>query len=280
MDDPGTAPSRRPRGRPRAMADRTEQNTIKSLDRALGVLQELARGDGATLTGLSEACGEAPATVYRILTTMAARGVVEADEASQTWRVGAGAFRIGSAFLRRTSLVERARPVLRRLMEETGETANLGVISGDAVLFVSQVETRAPIRAFLPPGTASPLHASGVGKAMLASLAPERRRRLLAGAALPRFTARTITEPNALEAELALTARRGYAVDDEERSEDMRCIAARVLDGQGETVAGVSVSGPVSRVREDRIQALSVPVREAAAQLSRALGAGDAGEPD
>ena len=253
------------------MDDRGEHNTVKALDRALAVLSELARRDGATLTGLAQATAQSPATLYRILTTMAAHGVVEADEASQTWHVGPAAFRIGSVFLRRTGLVERARPVLRRLMEETGETANLGVLSGGAVLFVSQVETRAPIRAFLPPGTASPLHASGVGKALLAALAPDRRARLLARG-LPRFTARTLTDAAALEAELALVARRGYAVDDEERSEDMRCVAAPIRDLYGETVAGVSVSGPVSRVRPERIEALAERVMEAAASLTAALG--------
>ena len=159
---------KRGRGRPRAFHDKTEQNTIQSLDRAMTVLQALAGFEGISLTQLAENTDQSPATAYRVLTTLKTRGIVEIDQQRQTWHVGAGAFRIGSAFLRRTNLVERARPVMQRLMEVTGETANLGIENARHVLFVSQVETHASIRAFFPPGTQSPMHASGIGKALLA----------------------------------------------------------------------------------------------------------------
>ena len=265
-------PVRRPRGRPRGAGGGGGSGTVRSLDRALVVLGALSRRDGATLTEIARATEQSPATVHRILATLAAHGMVEAEAAGQTWHVGHGAFLIGSVFLRRTSLVERALPVLRGLMEETGETANLGVLSGRAVLFVSGVEAQAPIRAFFPPGTRSPLHASGVGKVLLASMGGERRRALL-GERLARFTARTVTDRAALEREIAEVARRGHALDDEERNEGMRCIAAPVRDLHGETVAGLSVSGPVSRVRPERIEALATTVTAAAARLSAALGA-------
>lgn len=90
--------------------------------------------------------------MHCILATLAVHEMAEPD-AAQRWHVGPEAVRIGSAFLRRISLVERAQPVLRALMEETGETANLGVVREDEVLFLAQVEIRAAIRAFLPPGT-------------------------------------------------------------------------------------------------------------------------------
>ena len=179
-NDPATG--RRPRGRPRAFADRTEQNTIKSLDRAMAMLAALSRMGDATLTALAQQSGESPATTYRVLITLAGHGIVEPDEAAQTWHVGPGAFLIGSAFLRRTSLVERSRPALRRLMEETGETANLGIIDDDRVLFVSQVETHAPIRAFFPPGTRSAptrtgrsmIHAHAAPPPAIPAIAPAR----------------------------------------------------------------------------------------------------------
>ncbi|HLS59109.1 MAG TPA: IclR family transcriptional regulator [Paracoccaceae bacterium] len=265
-------PARRPRGRPRAFHDRSEQNTIRSLDRALQVLAELARLEGATLTGLAGSLGEAPATVYRILITMQAHGMVEANEATQTWHIGPTAFRIGSVFLRRTSLIERARPVLRGLMEETGETANLGIESDGAVLFVSQVETHASIRAFFPPGTRSPLHASGIGKVLLADASEDRIARVLAGG-LTRYTDQTITDEEALLADLAAIRARGFSIDNEERTEGMRCIAAPIRNAHGETIAGISVSGPASRVRPERVAELARPVVEAATTVSVALGA-------
>lgn len=266
------APARRGRGRPRAFEDKREQNTVKSLDRALGVLDALARLGGATLSGLAQETGEAPATLYRVLVTLQAHRMAEFDEALQSWHVGAGAFRVGSAFLRRTNLAERARPALRRLMEETGETANLGVEREGAVLFVSQAETHAAIRAFFPPGTRSPLHASGVGKALLACAPRERLARLVEGG-LEGYTPRTITDAARLLAELDLVRARGFAVDDEERTEGMRCVAAPIRDGLGEAVGGLSVSGPVSRMGAEAVAAHARAVIAAAEAVSLALGA-------
>jgi IclR family acetate operon transcriptional repressor len=266
-------PPLRGRGRPKAWDDRTAQNTVKSLDRAMAVFEHLSTTSGTTLSELAADTDQSPATTYRILVTLEARGLVEFDPGPQLWHIGPRAFLIGTRYLRRTSLVERARPVLRRLMERTGETANLGIAREGHVLFVSQVETHASIRAFFPPGTLSPMHASGIGKALLAQMSPEARTRALSAAGLERFTERTLTDRDAIEADMALTRQRGYAIDDEEKTEGMRCIAAPVLDLHGEVVAGISVSGPASRVRDDEIATLAAAVRDAAATLSAALGA-------
>ena len=263
----------RGRGRPKAWDDRSDQNKIKSLDRAMGVFEYLSTTSGATLSELATDTGQAAATVYRILTTLEARGLVEFDPGPQLWHIGPRAFLIGARYLRRTTLVERARPVLRRLMEETGETANLGIARDAHVLFVSQVETHASIRAFFPPGTLSPMHASGIGKALLAQMPAERRSRLLSGAALERFTRHTLTDRAEIEADMARIVARGYAVDDEEKTEGMRCIAAPVFDLHGEVVAGISVSGPSSRVGRAEIDRLASAVTAAAQALSAALGA-------
>ena len=262
----------RPRGRPKGFYEKTEQNTVKSLDRAMTMLAALARTESATLTDLSNELGESTATLYRVLVTLKAHGIVEADDTDQTWHIGPGAFLIGSAFLRRTSLIERSRPVLRRLMEATGETANLGIESDGAVLFVSQVETYAPIRAFFPPGTKSPMHASGIGKVLLSGW-PERRLRSFTDAGLQGFTAHTITQTAALEAELQTIRTDGFALDDEERNDGMRCIAAPVRNAHGETIAGLSVSGPVSRLSKLQAIAMSQIVMAAANDVSFSLGA-------
>lgn len=266
------ATERKQRGRPRAFDDKTDQNTVKSLDRAMVVLAELARLDGATLSGLAKVLDESPATVYRVLVTLQGHRFVELDDAAQTWHVGPGAFLIGSVFLRRTSIIERARPVLRKLMEDTGETANLGIESDGAVLFVSQVETHASIRAFFPPGTIAPLHVSGIGKALLAHY-PQGRLDRFVSVGLERFTAYTITDPDALRADLSAIRTRGYAIDNEERTEGMRCIAAPIRNAHDEIVAGLSVSGPVSRVTPAQAAVFARSVLAGAERISQALGA-------
>lgn len=264
---------RRPRGRPRAWEDKSAQNRIKSLDRAMEVFEHLSETPGATLSELAGDLGQSAATVYRILVTLEGRGLVEFDPAAQLWQIGPRAFLIGARFLRRTSLVERARPVLRALMESTGETANLGIARDAQVLFVSQVETQASIRAFFPPGTLSPMHASGIGKALLAQMPPERLDRILRDHPLERFTEKTRTAPADLAEDLVAIRARGYAIDDEEKTQGMRCIAAPVFDLHGEAVAGISVSGPSSRVVQNDIPRLAAAVTDAAVALSAALGA-------
>lgn len=262
---------RKARGRPRAFNDTTAQNTIKSLDRAMVLLTRLSGLDSATLTGLADEMGEAPSTVYRVLTTLQAHGIVETEEEDQTWHVGPGAFLIGSAFLRRTSLIDRARPALWQLMRDSGETANLGILRGGEVLFVSQVETLAPIRAFFPPGTRSPLHASGIGKVFLADMDGRALAPLLAQG-LTQYTEKTLTDPEAMRAELRAITARGYAVDDEERNEGMRCIAAPVRNTHGEVVAGLSLSGPTARVTPARVDELARLAIAAADEVTRGLG--------
>lgn len=267
---------RRARGRPRAFNDKTEQNTIQSLDRAMMILERISSSNGETLTNLANALDQSPATVYRVLSTLAAREIVELSPVSQTWHVGTGAFRIGSAYLRRTNLLERAQPVMRQLMEATGETANLGVRRDAHVLFVSQVETHASIRAFFPPGTMSPMHASGVGKALLSEMEDAALEAVLAKTTLTRFTEKTLTDPVHLLEDLRRARARGYAIDDEERNEGMRCVATPIFNASGDAVAGLSVSGPISRMRPEDLETLGHRVREAARTVSLSLGWFDA----
>lgn len=263
--------TKRSRGRPRAFNPKPEQITIQSLDRAMRILKVLADGEGLSLTELSEAAEEAPATVYRVLSTFAAHGIVEVEAGSQLWFVGQEAFRIGSAFLGRTNLVEQARVVMHALMAETGETANLAIADGGQVVFISQVETHEPIRAFFRPGTRGPIHASGIGKALLAYLPEERIEQIIREQGLAAFTSRTLTDPARLRAELAAIRTRGWAMDDEERTEGMRCVAAPIFNAFREATAGVSVSGPTGRMSRAE-DGLGVAVRTAADRITRAIG--------
>lgn len=269
---PGMAESPRPRGRPRSFHDKTGQNTVQSLDRALGLLDLLAAGPGLTLSELALQAGQSPATVYRALVTLQSHGMVEQEEPGQIWHIGSGAFRVGSAFLRRTKVVERARRPMDELMRATGETANLGVESGDEVLFLSQVETHEAIRAFFPPGTKGPMHVSGIGKALLAWYPPDRVRGITARRGLPGFTGRSLTSAEALTADLAATRARGFAIDDQERAEGMRCIAAPIFNAHGEPVAGLSVSGPAFRMGLEGAGAIGARVRAAADSVTEATG--------
>lgn len=266
------SPESRPRGRPKAFHDTTDQNTVQSLDRAMAMLDVLARSSGLTLSDLAQQTGQATATVYRALITLQAHGMVEVEEKGQLWHVGGGAFRVGSAFLRRTKVVERARAPMDALMRATGETANLGIESGDEVLFLSQVETAQAIRAFFPPGTKGPMHVSGIGKALLAWYPPDRVQGIIARQGLPKFTSLSITSESSLLRDLAHTRQRGYSIDDQERAIGMRCIAAPIFNSYGEPVAGLSVSGPAFRINLSEAAKIGQAVRDAAHSVTQATG--------
>ena len=262
----------RSRGRPRAFYDKTEESTIKALERGVKILSMVSEEDGATLSEIAETAGESAATTYRTLLTLQKDGLVEFIENGQLWCVGVTAFRIGNAFLRRTNLMERSQPVMQRVMAESGETANLAVIDQAEVVFVSQVETHQPIRAFFRPGTRGPAHASGIGKALLAFRPGDEVDALFLHDVPDRFTDKTIIEREALLDELVRIRERGWAVDDEERTEGMRCIAAPIFNAQGEAIAGISISGPSVRVDQSREQMLGQLISEAGREVTRLIG--------
>ena len=269
-DDSGNG--RRPRGRPRELRNQGEDNTIKSVDRALSVFESLSRYQSVSLSELAANTGQTPPTIYRILHTLEKRGFVDFDAEEQVWSIGPTAFTVGSRFLRRTTLVEKARPILRKLMQATGETANVGIERHGHVLYLTQVETDENIRAYFPQGTLSPLHVSGIGKVILSYMDKEQIRHWQGEHKLVSWTDNTITTVEELHAELEEVRKRGFAMDDEENSYGMRCFAAPVFDNSGEVVAGISVSGPTSRIKREAITALSNSVIDAANQLTIAIG--------
>ena len=265
-------PMKRRMGRPKKFQQNEKPTTILALDRALDVLDALSHANGMTLSELATHLDQSPATMHRVLATLHARGVVEMDPKTQAWHIGSAAFRMGSAFLRRSSIVERSRPIMRELMEATGETSNLGIERNGEIMFISQVETNESIRAFFPPGTLSPMHASGIGKALLSCYSDRHADQYFRTARLTGFTQKTITRPEALRDELAGIRDRGWSFDDEEKAEGMRCIAAPIRDIYGEAVAGISISGPTHRMPESAIEKIGALVADAAARVSRGLG--------
>ncbi len=267
---PQPAPEKRQRGRPRNAATPPAEAGLQSLDRAFLLLELVAAGNGLSLTEIAEAASLPPSTCYRILATLQRHGMVEFETGGQLWHVGVESFRIGSAFLRRRKIAERGRDNMQALVDRCGETANLAIADEDSVVFVSQVETHEPIRAFFRPGTRSPIHASGIGKAILAQWRPDRVARLVARG-LPRFTPHTLTDGAALAAELAATRARGWALDNEERNPGMRCVAAAIFNEYGEPVAGISVSGPTVRLTPAVAQEFGPLVRAAAADVTRSI---------
>ena len=263
---------RRQRGRPRNAQSPGDSGSVQSLERAIALLRVIADADGLSLTEIARSASLAPSTTYRMLTTLQHAGLAEFEEANQLWFIGVETFRIGSAFMRRRKLAERGRAIIHDLMTATGETANLALAESDGVVFVTQAETHEPIRAFFRPGTRSPYHASGIGKAVLAFMPEDRRDALLRTLAYDRFTPQTRRSAEQLMQDLTAARISGYALDDEERNTGMRCIAAPVFNEFGDPIGGLSISGPTVRVDAACIARHAVAVVDAAHRLTEAIG--------
>ncbi len=263
---------KRPRGRPKSQFRDSTAGTLQSLDRALGILTAISKAERATLTDLSLSLGIPTATTHRILTTLQKHGFVGFDEERQDWVIGIEAYRTGVSFLNRTGLSAVSRPVMRQLMEKTGETANLAIPDGPEVVFVAQIESSNPIRAFFARGTRTSMHASGTGKAILAALPETDVRKMLISTGLASFTENTLTSPDAFFADLAATRARGWSFDQEERYAGMSCIGSVIYDEHGEPSAGVSISGPNTRFHDQRVAELGATVAEAGREITRLIG--------
>jgi IclR family transcriptional regulator, acetate operon repressor len=246
---------------------------VQSLSRALSLLEALARShDGLTLTELAQTVGLAPSTAHRLLTTLQQVRFARFDPLASVWQVGVQAFITGSSFARTRDITMMARPYLRQLMEESGETVNLYVAEDGEAVCMAQVECRQMMRAIARPGGRVKMHCSGAGKAILARLSEREIGKILERHGLARFTDKTLTTPKDLKAALEEVRARGYAIDDEEHEVGLRCVAAPVLDEHGAPLAGISISGPTARIPDHRLALLGALVAETAKAVTAEVG--------
>jgi IclR family acetate operon transcriptional repressor len=274
-----TRPARRsrPHAKPVRAAVRGRQAPVgaghtQALSRGLALLEALAATEGgATLTAVAERLALPAPTAHRLLATLEQAGYVQQGPGGE-WLVGVRAFRVGSAFLDHRNLVVQAYPHLKRLMEQSGETTNLAVIDDGEAVFVEQVQCRELMRMSTKLGARAPLHASGVGKAMLAAMPDDAVSAALAKRGLVQHTVRTVTSRERLARELETTRGRGYAIDDEEHADGLRCVAAPIWDENGEAWAAISLAGPTSRITPARVDGLGELVRRIADDITAALG--------
>ena len=210
------------------------------------------------MASLFQSCRNArgwrPSSAYRLLQTLAARGFVEFLDRDQLWAVGVEAFRTGMAFQRRNSIATVAAGSCRISCMRAARPRNIAIFEAGEIVFVAQVESFEPIRAFFRTGERRAAHASGIGKALLAEMPRRAVERIIAAKGLERFTDMTLTEPAAFFADLAKAHVRGWALDDEERNLGMRCIAAAIFNEFGDPLPGCRspVRSPASMMRMSR----------------------------
>lgn len=245
------------------MAGREPRGRVQSVDRAFAILDALTRRGGrAALGELAADTGLAAATVHRLCATLADSGHLRRD-ARRDYLLGPRLQRVGEAAARATA--SWAEPVLSTVVAGTGETANLAVREGDGVVYLAQVPSPHSMRMFTEVGRRVEVHCTAVGKALVAGMDDDEIRAMVARAGMRRYTDSTLVEPDALLEEIARVRRLGYATDESEQEEGVRCVALAV--GVGDAAFAISASGPEARFTEDRRDAAVGVLRAAVAGL-------------
>ena len=246
---------------------------VQSLTRGLNILEALAKAEaGISLTDIAQRVDLPPSTTHRLLSTLEKMGYVYQGGDLGHWYVGLQAFTVGTSFLANRDFVAQSHPYMRRLMDQSGETVNLAILDGTEAVFVDQVQCREMMRTIVKLGSRAPLHASGVGKAMFASLPDDQIDAILKVRGLPRITGNTITTPETMWASVRVIRQRGWSFDDEEHAIGTRCVAAPIYDEHAETLGALSLAGPSSRLPDERIKQLGPLVAHTAEELTHRLG--------
>ncbi len=247
-----------------------ESGTVQSLDRAITILEVLARSGLATSAEIAGELGVHRSTAFRLITTMEARGLVEQADDRSGYRIGVGLVRLAGSTTARLDVVREARPFSKALASDTGQTVNIAILVEDSALYLDQVTGDAALQPHNWTGRRIPLHATSNGKVLLSALERGQVNAILPD--LERFTPRTITRRTTLHRVLAEVRERGYAVAVDELEEGMSAVGAPLCDAHGEVVAALSVSGSTYRLSGDVLDEAIVLVRRAAREISLRLG--------
>ena len=242
--------------------------SVQSVQRAMALLKALATSDeGHRVSDLAKGAGLAVSTTHRLLTTLEIDNFAYFDPERALWHIGREAYSVGSAYVQKYNFVTPALPYLRKLRDETRETANLGVLDGEQIVTISQVESREIVRAISPTGGRVPAFCSGMGKAILATWSDSQIERFAERAGFHPMTPRSHRNLDTLMTEIRHIREVGYAVDDEEHAD----LADVVLSRSEDAICAISVSALSSRLSPDRIGEVGIRISDMARSLTESL---------
>ncbi|MCP5309186.1 MAG: IclR family transcriptional regulator [Zoogloeaceae bacterium] len=222
-----------------------------------------------SLQSLVEETGLPKPTLHRMLQQLESAGMLQRDADGRHYSTGVRLRRMAENLLLNNTVHGARHAVLRQLVEEVGESCNITALSGSEVLYLDRVETPAPLRFYLHPGSRVPAHCSASGKLFLGQMSPSQRRRLLEHVPMERYTAKTLTTLEALEEEIARVRADGYAFDDEEFLPGLFCLAVLVPSAEGRSNTGIAVQAPVMRMGREKALQLLPAVQRAAQALAK-----------
>lgn len=245
---------------------------VQSVDRALTILEVLARVGEAGVTEIAGELDVHKSTAFRLVATLEAHRLVEQTTERGRYRLGVGVLRLAGATTARLDLVQEARPICRQLAADTGETVNLAVLSESSALYLDQIAGSSALQPHNWVGQHIPLHATSNGKILLSGL--DDKAAVDVVGTLHRYTPATLTKKSRLREELAQVRERGYAVAVDELEEGLAAAAAPVRNAHGDVIASMSISGPTFRLTQARLEEVVPLLVEAADEVSHRLGWG------
>jgi DNA-binding IclR family transcriptional regulator len=245
---------------------------VKSVLRSLRILESFNGDEGMTVTQISKQLGLPKSSVHDILSTLVAEGILEKDSDNSRYHLGLKLFELGDKARSNLEIRKRATPFLKTLNNQLDETVHLTVIEQGEVLYIECFESTKRLRTYSVIGVRAPMHCTAVGKAILAFLPREEVEKIILMKGLQKFTQNTIVDKEKLLEELAEIRQRGYAVDDMEHEDHVRCVGGPVFNYEGKAFASISVSGPSQRVTFDEIPIIAKMVKSAASEISKRMG--------
>ncbi len=248
---------------------------LSSVSKALSLLDAFTREKPVlTLSELAKGTGTHKSSVFRLLATLENHGFVERQPVERGYRLGWKLLELAGRMVGRNELRELAAPFLEELAEKSGEIVHLSVLDRGEIVYLDKRGRSQPLTVSTMIGGRSPAHASAMGKALLAGLPADQAQRMLKERRLIRFTPTTIIDHRRLARELKAIRRQGYALDNEETFPGIRCVAAPLIDGDGQVRAAISVTAPSQRMGERRQAEMCKLVTDTAARITERIRAG------
>ncbi len=249
------------------------KTTVQSVERTLDLLEALAETGEVGIAQLSNRVGLHASTVHRLLSTLISRGYVRQNTATGRYLLGLKPLDIARGVRAHLDMRIQALPILRDLMRESGETANLAVQNDQHLVYLEQASSPGwMLRMFVQPGARAPLHSTASGKVLMAYMSEDELLQLLSDYPLSPSASRTIVDRTVLVEELQEVRRQGYATDWGEQEDGVGCVAGPVMDYTGRVIAAISISGPWIRITPERLEQLAPLVQGACHKLSADLG--------
>ncbi len=246
---------------------------VQSVDRAISILEVLARHGEVGVTEVAAELDVHKSTAFRLVSTLEARGLVEQTGERGKYRLGVGLLRLAGATTARLDVVQESRSICKALAATTGETVNIAVLAGSSALYLDQVAGSSTLQPHNWVGQHIPLHATSNGKVLLSGVPIDQLDQVLHE--LPALTRMTLTRRSALKQELDRVREQGYAVAVDELEEGLTAAAAPVRNAHDDVIASVSCSGPTFRLGPDKLETVVPELTRAAAEISHRLGWGE-----